>query len=86
MFKNFFFFDNCAVYKVMWKNTVKLGRLQMKIWRMRIACCTPKATNTHSKYVILISFPLQQWLNERASVLRYTYIAYLLSIPLHSLP
>ena len=29
----------------------------------------------HSEYVILIAFPLQQWLNERASVLRYTYIA-----------
>ena len=26
-------------------------------------------------YVILIAFPLQQWLRERASMLRYTYIA-----------
>ena len=42
----------------------------MKIWRMRIACCIPKATNAHSQYVILIGFPLQQWLNERAAVLR----------------
>ena len=33
----------------------------------------PKATNTHSQYVILIVFPLQQWLYERASVLHYTY-------------
>jgi len=24
---------------------------------------------------ILIAFPLQQWLHERASMLRYTYIA-----------
>ena len=39
---------------------------------MRIACWIPKATNTHSQYVILIAFPLQQWLHERASVLRYT--------------
>jgi len=31
-------------------------------------------TNTHSEYVILIAFPLQQWLHERASMLRYTYI------------
>ena len=31
----------------------------------------PNATNTHSQYVILIAFPLQQWLNERASMLRY---------------
>ena len=41
---------------------------------MRIACWAPKATNTHSEYVILIAFPLQQWLYERASKLRYTYI------------
>jgi len=27
------------------------------------------ATNTHSEYVILIAFPLQQWSNERASML-----------------
>ena len=34
--------------------------------------------HTHTeKYVILISFPLQQWFRERASMLRYTYIAYL---------
>ena len=32
-------------------------------------------TNTHSTYVILIAFPLQKWLHERASTLRYTYIA-----------
>ena len=45
----------------------------MTIWRMRIAYWIPKATNTHSQYVILIAFPLQQWLHERASLLRYTY-------------
>ena len=43
--------------------------------RMRIACWINKATNTHSEYVIFIAFPLQQWLQERASLLRYTYIA-----------
>jgi len=41
---------------------------------MRIACWVPKATNIQSQYAILIAFPLQQWLHERASVLRYTYI------------
>jgi hypothetical protein len=41
---------------------------------MRIACWIPKATNTHSEYVILTAFPLQQWLYERASMVRYTYI------------
>jgi hypothetical protein len=30
--------------------------------------------DTHSEYVILIDFPLQQWLHEPASLLRHTYI------------
>jgi hypothetical protein len=42
---------------------------------MRIASRIHKATNTHSEYVILITFPLRQWLRERASVLRHTYVA-----------
>ena len=58
----------------MWKNIVERGRTQMAIWRMRIVCWKPKATNTHSEYVILIAFSLQQWLHERAPVLRHTYI------------
>jgi len=57
------------------KNTVDPDRTQIKIWRMRIAFWIPKATNTHSEYVIFIVFPLQQWLHERASMLRYTSIA-----------
>jgi len=52
----------------------------MTIWRMRIACWLPKATNTHTHTdcVILITFPLPQWLQERAAVLRCTYIASLI--------
>jgi hypothetical protein len=34
---------------------------------------------THSGCVILIDFPLQQLLHERASLLRYTYIARLVT-------
>jgi len=41
---------------------------------MRIACWIAKATDTHLQYVILIALPQQQWLHERASILRYTYI------------
>ena len=51
----------------------------MRIWRMRITCWISKATDTHSEYVILIAFPLQQWLHERASMLRYTYSACLVN-------
>ena len=44
----------------------------MTIRRMRIARYIPKATNTHSQYVILIDFPLQQRSHERVSMLRYS--------------
>ena len=47
----------------------------MTMWHMRIAYWIPKVTNTNSDYVILLLFPLQQWLRERASMLRCTYIA-----------
>jgi len=57
----------------MWKDIVEQGRPQMIIWRMRFACCMPKTTNTYSEYIILIGFPLKQWLQERASMLRHTY-------------
>jgi hypothetical protein len=48
VFSNFFS-ENPAVYEIMWKNTAGRGRPQMTIWRMRIACWIPKATNTHSE-------------------------------------
>ena len=47
----------------------------MKIWRMRITCWIPKATNTHSQYVTHIAYPRQQWLHECVSILRCTYTA-----------
>jgi hypothetical protein len=53
---------------------IERGSPQMTIQRMRIACWIPKATRTHarthSEYVILIAF-----LQQRCTVLRYTYIA-----------
>jgi len=64
----------------MWKNIAEPGRPHMTRWRMRIACWTAKATNTHSGYVILLAFLLQQWLHERATVLRYAYIACLVFV------
>ena len=66
--------ESSAVYEITWKNILEPDRPQMTIWRMRIVCWTPKATDTHSQYVILITFPQQQWLHERASVLRYKYV------------
>ena len=41
-----FFFENCAFYKVMWKNIVKPDTPQITIWRMQIACWVTKTTET----------------------------------------
>jgi len=49
------------------KNAEEPVRPQTKIRRMRTACWTPKATKTHSEYVI-IAFSLQQWLHEGDSM------------------
>jgi len=43
----FFYTQNRSIYEIMWKNIVERGRTQMAVWRMRIACWIPKATNTH---------------------------------------
>jgi hypothetical protein len=61
------------MYEVMWKNIEEPGRPQMAIWRMRFACWIHKVTNTHSEYVILITFPMQQWLHDCTSVLCFVY-------------
>jgi hypothetical protein len=50
----------------------------MTIWRMRIARWIIKTTYKHSAYVIFIAFPLQKWLQERASMLRYSTLSVLL--------
>jgi hypothetical protein len=64
----------------LWDNVEKYCRagqaaVDNKIWHMGIACWIPQATHTYPDYVILIAFPLQQWLHERASMLWYTYSA-----------
>jgi len=61
----------------MWKKygTAVQTAYNNTIWRMRIACRITKATNTDSEYVILIPFPQQQRLYERASMLRYNSVA-----------
>jgi hypothetical protein len=44
----------------------------MTIWRMSTACWTPNAKNIQPNYVTFIDFPLQQWLQERASMIRHS--------------
>ena len=76
----------------LWDNVEKCGRdpgatNDVIIWRIRVACWICKAICTYAhahtdQYVILIAFPLQQWIRERSSMLRYTYIVCLvISIP-----
>jgi len=81
-----FFLENYTVYEIMSKNMVEPDRTKMTIWRMRTACWVPKATNTLSECVIIIAFPLQQWLLERVSMLRYTYIVCLITAIMTELP
>jgi hypothetical protein len=56
---NNFVSENRAIHDIMWKNIVERGSPHMTIRRMRIALWIPKATDTHTEYVIVIVFPLQ---------------------------
>jgi hypothetical protein len=76
---NKLFFENHTIYEIIWKSIVhlslSLGRRLTTILRMHISCWITNATYTYSEYL------LQQWLQERASMLRYTYVAFLLNWP-----
>ena len=76
------FFENHAIYEIMWKNFEEPGRPQRTKRRMRTACWTPKDTDTHSPNVILTAFTLQQCLHVGTSMLRHTYTACLVQITL----
>jgi len=66
--------QNRAVYETMLKNTVKPHRPQITIRSMRIAGWIPKATNTHSEYVILIAFHYNNGLRTRLNVTLYLHL------------
>ena len=72
--KLLFLFQSC-VPDIVSKNIAEPDRPHLAIWHKRIECWTTKTTSTHSEYVILTAFPPQQWLHQRASMLRYMYIA-----------
>jgi hypothetical protein len=71
-----YFFKNHATDEMMWKNDVEWDKPQMTIWLIPMASWITKATDTCSLYVILIVFPLQQWLHEHTSELHYAYNVY----------
>jgi hypothetical protein len=53
MFSNFFLPKIAPFMRWCGKGILERGRAQMTIWRMRVQCWIPKATNTHSQHVIL---------------------------------
>jgi hypothetical protein len=54
---------------VMWKYIEQPDRPQVTIRRMHFACWITKAKDTCWEYIIIIAFPVQQCLSERALVL-----------------
>ena len=63
------FYKNRAVYEIMWENMVEPERAHMKIWLVRIACCMSKATSKLYGYIILIVYPVHEWLCEHVAKL-----------------
>ena len=68
-----FFFLNCAICEITWKNTEGPNRSQMKIWRMRITCAI------FSHRICNTAFPLQEQLYVSALMLPYTYIFWVIT-------
>ena len=62
----------------MWKNILQPGRPEMTIKKDHALFTLDNSgcrhTHTHTEYIILIAFPRQQWLRERVSMSRHTYI------------
>jgi len=69
-----FFLKSCCL----WDNVEKYCAVGQAVHdnitkRMRFACWITKATNPHREYLILVALPLQQWVQENASILRHAY-------------
>jgi len=66
-------FESSAVYETMWKNMVDTVRPQLTIQNGTCPLHAGYLTlQTHTQNTYTYSFSLQQWLNESASMLRYT--------------
>ena len=72
MFNNFFFRILCRLRDNLGKHCTA-GQATYDNMAHAHCMLNTEATNTHSKHVTLIAFPLQQWYHENASMLRYTY-------------
>ena len=72
----------------LWDNVAKYGTAGQTtddniIQRMRFACWITKATDIHSEFVIIITFPRQRRLRERAWMLHYSILSVLFSLHIH---
>jgi hypothetical protein len=79
LYSIFVFLKSC----LLWDNVEKYCTVGQAtdgntVRHMCIKCWIANATDTRSEYVIVTAFPLQQWLHERAPILRGTYFAFLL--------
>ena len=65
-------------------NTAREATDDNTVRHRKYAICVPdiqgKNTDTHLAYLILITFPPQRWLHERATMLRYVTLPVLLEI------
>jgi hypothetical protein len=68
------FLENRVLNGILWKRVTEPDRPQMTKWRKVIAFWISRTTDKYSEYFIDFPFPQQQWLNENASILCYTYI------------
>ena len=70
-FSVFFFFENRAIYEVMWKKQYWVGQATGDNMTHANCMLDNKGYKHTLKYVIILTiFPLQQWLHESAPVLR----------------
>ena len=60
---------SCHFWVIVGRYDRALQATDDNIIQMCLACCITKATDTHSEYVILTAFPLQQLLCKHAAVL-----------------
>ena len=61
-------------WRRLWDNVEKYCWAEQAIGAILRGACQLHSVNPHSQYLVIIAFTLQQWLQERASVLLYIYI------------
>jgi hypothetical protein len=81
MLNNSFFFRKYEIMKKRYSTARKA--IDDNMMHAHLTLGTYGNQNRLSEYVILFVFPLQQWLHERATTLRYMYTACLVTLENH---